>query len=437
MSVSGCRIASLGLLLLVSGARWASCAPERADPNASYGVLAYVQGGKLCIRELPGGRILQVTTRGIAERPKWSPTGKWLLFEQRSADNEHYWERTLLVRRDGSDVRIVRGAQDAAWVGRHDEVVYRKSRSIWLSRAPDIRPERLAAMPVEHRNDTVSFQVSPDKRWIAFTRRWINWNREGTDWNRGTGVLWVQRPDGSQHRIVYDAKGRWDVLPELAGWSPDSRHVFMGTYVYMAGSGNLDGTPLYAFDAETGKRRSLAPNLAMKMGDWYAYSPDTSRIVVGDGGDRWGLGPKTLLVVDPRTWRSHRITDEATDSFFPAWSPDGKRFAFVENSLFRAKGSMDDLAFHANQLCVMSADGTHKKRVHRAGGNGIWYPMWCGDGRHIVFVVRYPERHFSLWVIGDDGKGLRKLVGPVELRGGLAPTEAFDFWAPVRAWNHR
>jgi dipeptidyl aminopeptidase/acylaminoacyl peptidase len=267
------------------------------QPITDYGVLAYVQQGNVYIRELPDGKPQRIATQDQASKPRWSPSGKWLLFQLDMADKK---ERSFVVGRDGSGLREVCRDWQAAWVGPNDELAF-EDGAIWLAHAPSFQRRQLARMPHKKRNDSITFLVSPDRKQIAFQRWWVNWNREGTEFSKGTGVLWVQNADGAHRRKLYDSHGSKEELPVIAGWSPDSRYVFMGTWVYHAGSGNLDGTPLYVFDTRTGRRKSLAPNLVMKHFDWYAYSPNKSLIVVMDGGERFGSNAKTLLVEEPGT----------------------------------------------------------------------------------------------------------------------------------------
>ena len=83
------------------------------------------------------------------------------------------------------------------------------------------------------------------------------------------------------------------------------------------------------------------------------------------------------LHYDVSTMRSdgtvkRNITSSATDEFDPAWSADGKRFAYVRG----AGGNFD--------VFTMEADGSNRIRV--AGGQGVqWEPAWAPDGTKLVF----------------------------------------------------
>lgn len=88
-------------------------------------------------------------------------------------------------------------------------------------------------------------------------------------------------------------------------------------------------------------------------------------------------------------------------SFYPAWSPDATRIAFV---------SADFVGNHA-EVWVMNSNGSGRHRLTRNGDQ----PAWSPDGRSIAF-----SRAGDLYVMSFDGSGKRKLT-----RNGTAPT-----WSP-------
>jgi hypothetical protein len=77
----------------------------------------------------------------------------------------------------------------------------------------------------------------------------------------------------------------------------------------------------------------------------------------------------------------------------PAWSPDGRRLAYV------APG-----AGGAGDVFVADADGTHRGRITRTDRVGERSPSWSPDGRHLVV-----ERGGRLVILRADGCGERRL----------------------------
>jgi TolB protein len=78
------------------------------------------------------------------------------------------------------------------------------------------------------------------------------------------------------------------------------------------------------------------------------------------------------------------VANLASD-FSPAWSPDGKRIAFVRQ----------DALDPAGEIYVMNADGTGLTRLTVSPGNDF-SPTWSKDGKRIAFVS----------VRGEDDPGL-------------------------------
>lgn len=82
----------------------------------------------------------------------------------------------------------------------------------------------------------------------------------------------------------------------------------------------------------------------------------------------------------------------------PAWSPDGKRIAFVRD----------------DGIWVMDADGSQAKQIHHDPAGDEW-PVWSPDGRQVAFLASPvcgpcdPGITWALSIINADGSGLRKI----------------------------
>jgi TolB protein len=78
----------------------------------------------------------------------------------------------------------------------------------------------------------------------------------------------------------------------------------------------------------------------------------------------------------------------------PAWSPDGRRIAFV-----RATGTRDSWGTALRAIYVMNADGSNL--VRRSSAGHARQPAWSPDGRSIAFAN-----------LCDDGQGCIQVVSP-------------------------
>jgi Tol biopolymer transport system component len=142
------------------------------------------------------------------------------------------------------------------------------------------------------------------------------------------------------------------------------------------------------------------------------------------GARNAGWGPTIVSVRLDGTGRQTLTTATRTSGDFePAWSPDGRRIAYVHST-----GRRLGTGTAGTEIWVMNADGTGKRRLTR---NGIWdgSPTWSPDGRSILFVrgrlfVAHDEWPRSdLWVMSADGTRQRQLTRTPELE--LDPA-----WAP-------
>ena len=80
----------------------------------------------------------------------------------------------------------------------------------------------------------------------------------------------------------------------------------------------------------------------------------------------------------------------------PAWSPDGRKLAFVS----QRDGN--------SEIYVMNADGSAQENLTRQPASDS-HPSWSRDGRRIVFVSRR-DGNAEIYVMNADGSGLRNLT---------------------------
>ena len=93
----------------------------------------------------------------------------------------------------------------------------------------------------------------------------------------------------------------------------------------------------------------------------------------------------------------------------PAWSPDGRRIAFV-SSRDRHQRMQPGLRTppERSDIYVMNADGSRKRNLTR-GSCERRLPTWSPDGRRIAFL-RGRGLRGQLYVVNADGSGLRNLT---------------------------
>ncbi len=270
---------------------------------------------------------------------------------------------------------------------------------------------------------------SPDGRRLAFVRT-----------AGGHSVILVARADGSGARAIT----RPGAEAGLPAWAPGGRRL--AVVIAHAGTRqiatiNADGTGLRRLTAPPGfstapvwspDGRQIAfvshrdhpnPELYVMRGDGGGQTrltrdgvllrPGVLHSVWLPGGGRLayvarvGLAEQAIWVVDASGGTPRRIST----GYAPAWSPDGRRLAFVVARVGDA------------QIYVMDATGKNVRRITPAGTHLL--PAWSPDGRWIAFVsIRGSD--LALWVMRPDGTGQRRL-GPIWGDLSLLPLFA---WRP-------
>jgi hypothetical protein len=99
----------------------------------------------------------------------------------------------------------------------------------------------------------------------------------------------------------------------------------------------------------------------------------------------------------------------------PAWSPDGKRIAYV------VQGFHEDDRTDRSDIWVMDSDGSDPRQLTDGPGSS-WSPAWSPDGTEIAFSKGDPS---NLYVIGADGSGLRRVTTLTAAESASDPS-----WSP-------
>ncbi len=305
------------------------------------------------------GDTVRVTESYSRERlAQWSPDGKWLAFVSDKSGREEVWlckpesaarDWKQISNSDSEKLGIV-WAPDSKWL------IYTASdHKLYKYTLETEKTDVLASSPVSGFGGSAigSPQISPDSKWISFTK--INENLL-------PHIIVISSEGGAEHRITDETA----YSDGNAVWTPDGKRI-----VYLRGqdTGNIGGgeapaTQLYSV-ALTPEEKNMFDR-GIDDEEAAAAAEAAARPMGGmrrAGGEGMGGGPpKPEVKID---WegigrRSHQLTNLTENITSVAVSPDSRTYAFV------AVGTMEGRPSAA--IYTIQEDGEHLTRITQSGG---------------------------------------------------------------------
>ena len=169
---------------------------------------------------------------------------------------------------------------------------------------------------------------------------------------------------------------------------------------------------LRTVDAATGKSEKAAGD-GKSVYHCPAYDPTGKKIVYGS----MRVGVQNLYVADADGGNAKVLFETADNCRAPAWSPDGKKVAFIRT-----------VPGNQPRIAVADADGSNAVNLT----DGLSYdadPAWSPDGKKIAFVSDRKKDGFRLHVMDADGANAVDLAAKGNTQGFAYPA-----WSPDGKW---
>jgi Tol biopolymer transport system component len=211
--------------------------------------------------------------------------------------------------------------------------------------------------------------LSPDGRWVVFLSELNFIDVELHLANAQTGRVIRTLQKGSAFDPHF---GSLRYINSAGAWSPDSKRFAFGA---LRDSHDV----LVLLDVDQGSRlREYAVDGVGEITS-PSWSPDGQTIVFsGQAG-----GTTDLYALDLRSGDARKLTDDRFADLQPAFSPDGKRLAFVTD---RFGTRFDGLTYGPYQLATLELDSKEIRPVPEMMGPHNINPQWTRDGAGLFFI---------------------------------------------------
>jgi hypothetical protein len=432
------------------------------------GTLAYVDSENLWVRALPNGPPRRVASGHRIAWPRFSPSGRWLSFQDGSLGRlvSVHGAHDVVAKWSTGEV----GESPLNWIGNRDELAVRLADA---SGGPDNRLRIFTAsdnwrapqwsVPVGL-NVESNLGIAIDKNFARYAYSSTTPAGENSDGSgRFESVLLLSplRRPGESKRLA-ESEGFFDI----AGFTPSGKWLLYWRADDIGVAIQEDGLDLFAASIADGRSRDLKL-VTLVNRDMIAISPtrDIVAVTSGDGRETWCDKAITIIDLTRGEPSIRTLTERSAAAQLPAWAPDGERVAwcsgpdaaFLDLQALLAEGQKSitvegpqtgerrkipitpELRLGANPETISRCMRLRRIYAAHAGKNDrprqltndAQYadeePAWSGDGSHILFCRVDAKNAWTIWLMRSDGSDPRQIAGPLRQPADLTDLEKFSY----------
>jgi dipeptidyl aminopeptidase/acylaminoacyl peptidase len=261
---------------------------------------------------------------------------------------------------------------------------------------------------------------SPDGTRLAFA----GVRGEQTDEHREPTDIYTIKADGSDVKRITKVGDAGGPL-----WSPNGTTIFFTRTA--GGRGEPTRGSFWSVEANGARLKEIA-----QADDWEIYaagsfSSSGSGLAVTRGvfNPSTGEASSEIQLMKPDGSGRTRLIAQASD---PAFSPDGKRIAFVSDRDKSGQLCYGDQCSYGGELYIANADGSDPKRLTKTKSLNEAHPTWLPDGSRIAYQrgeVFQNAEATSILQLNPDGSCDREILAG----SGGGAWYASPAWRPTKA----